>query len=94
MQDNKPKIELQSIKIKAKINLTADDWQLYGEVPGRNMAARRLNRAVEKKLAKGEIGSLTEVLSPFSTWGAADSEGYHTLYAILKNLGLNDDKFI
>jgi len=27
-----PKVQMMGIKIKAKINLTADDWQLYYEI--------------------------------------------------------------
>lgn len=83
------KIKLESIKIKAKLDLTASDWQLYSDVPGRDVAARRLNRAVERKLAKGEINSLAEVLYPYSKWGAADSEGYDTLCRILDQLGFD-----
>lgn len=88
-----PKVQLQGIKIKARLNLTADDWQLYS-IPGRETAARRLNRAMERKLAKGEIGSLLDILPPYSKWGACDSEGYHTIYAVLQRLGLDDDKFL
>lgn len=86
------KIKLESIKIKAKLDLTASDWQLYSDVPGRDVAARRLNRAVERKLAKGEINSLYEVLYPYSKWGAADSEGYNVLYQILQRMGLDPER--
>lgn len=85
------KITLQSIKIKAKLDLTADDWQLYN-LPGRDRAAKGLNRAVERKLAKGEINSLTKVLYPYSKWGAADTEGFHTLERILSQLGFDDER--
>lgn len=91
-QAEQPKVQLQGIKIKAKINLTADDWQLYS-IPGRNTAARRMNRAMERKLAKGELGSLLDILEPYSKWGACDSESYHTVYAVLRRLGLDDEKF-
>ena len=40
-------IEVLSMKVKIKLSLTADDWQLYN-IPGRNLAARRINRAIEK----------------------------------------------
>jgi hypothetical protein len=89
-----PKVQMMGIKIKAKINLTADDWQLYSAMSGRETAARRMNRAIEKKLAKGEICSLLEVLTPYAKWGSMDSESYHTVYEILRRLGLDDDKFI
>lgn len=92
MQDIKPKIELQSIKVKVRLSLTADDWQLYSNVSGRNLAARRLNRAVEKKLAKGEINSITDVLNDYSKWGASDSEGYSTIYQIMRKLGFLSDQ--
>ena len=85
------KLILESIKIKVKLSLTADDWQLYN-LPGRDRAAKGLNRAVERKLAKGEINSMGEVLYPFSKWGAADSEGYHTLYSILERLGFDPER--
>lgn len=87
-----PKVELLGVKVKARINLTADDWQFYS-IPGRNLAARRLNRALEKMLAKGEIGNLGNALSPFAHWGACDSEGYQTLSQVLRHLGIDDDKF-
>ena len=82
------KLIVESIKIKIKLGLTADDWQLYN-LPGRDRAAKGLNRAVERKLAKGEINSLAEVLYPYSKWGAADTEGYDTLCRILDQLGFD-----
>lgn len=88
------KIELQSVKVKAKISLTADDWQLYSNVPGRNLTAKRLNRAVERKLAKGEIDTVHEALYPFSKWGAADSEGFWALSKILRDLGFDPEKAV
>lgn len=87
------KLEVQSIKVKAKINLTADDWQLYN-LPGRDAAARRINRAIERKLAKGEINSLYEALAPCSKWGATDTEGFMAIAWILERMGFDDDKFI
>lgn len=92
-QAQQPKVQLQTIKIKAKINLTADDWQLYS-IPGRDTAARRINRAMERKLAKGELRSLTDILLPYAKWGACDSEGYHAIYEVLRRLGLDDEKFL
>ena len=85
------KLILESIKIKVKLGLTADDWQLYN-LPGRDRAAKGLNRAVERKLARGEINSLTQVLYPYSKWGAADTEGFHTLERILDQLGFDDER--
>ena len=85
------KLTIESIKIKVKLNLTADEWQLYS-IPGRDRAAKGLNRAVERKLAKGEISTLGEVLYPYSKWGAADSEGFHTLERILQQLGFDNER--
>lgn len=90
----KPKLELVSIKVKLKLNLTADDWQLYNNVSGRNLAARRLNRAIEKKLAAGDLGSLYEPLSLYRKWGAADTEGCIVVARILDQIGINGDRFI
>jgi len=36
-----PKVQMMGIKIKAKINLTADDWQLYIRDPAPAGAGRR-----------------------------------------------------
>lgn len=88
------KLIVESIKIKIKLGLTADDWQLYSDMAGRDRAAKGLNRAVERKLAKGEINSLAEVLYPYSKWGAADSEGYDTLYRILEQLGFDRERLL
>jgi len=33
-----PKVQMMGIKIKAKINLTADDWQLYSAMSVRDPA--------------------------------------------------------
>ena len=87
------KLIVESIKIKIKLGLTADDWQLYN-LPGRDRAAKGLNRAVERKLARGEINSLTEVLYPYSKWGAADTEGYDTLYRILEQIGFDRERLL
>jgi hypothetical protein len=84
-------IEVLSMKIKIKLSLTADDWQLYN-IPGRNLAARRINRAIEKKFAKGEIGSCYSVLDQYSEWGASDTEGLDTLYRIKDAVGFDSDK--
>lgn len=85
------KLTIESIKIKVKLGLTADDWQLYS-IPGRDRAAKGLNRAVERKLAKGEIHTLPEVLHPYEKWGATDSEGYDTLFRILDKLGFDGER--
>jgi len=86
-------IERISHAVTIKCNLTASDWQLYN-IPGRDLAAEQLNRAVEEKLAKGELSSITSVLTPFSEFGATDSEGYQVLGQILQHAGIDPFKYI
>lgn len=76
-------VELYSIKVECKLNLTADHWQLY-HIDGRDYVADQLNRAVEQRLAEGKLKDISSVLYPFSKWGAADTEGYATLEHILE----------
>jgi hypothetical protein len=87
------KVKPISISVIAEINLTADDWSLYGE-PGREEIAAKMNREVERLLAKGKISSLYEALSIGRKWGATDSEGYHALYSIVRALGFDDERVI
>jgi hypothetical protein len=86
-------IERISQAVTIKCNLSASDWQLYN-IPGRDLAAEQLNRAVEEKLAKGELSSITSVLEPFSEFGATDTEGYLVLEQVLKHAGIDPNKYI
>ncbi len=87
------KVKPISISVIAEINLTADDWSLYGE-PGREEIAAKMNREVERLLAEGKIGGLYKALSIGHKWGATDSEGYHALYSIVRALGFDDERVI
>ena len=87
------KVKPISISVIAEINLTADDWSLYDE-PGRDEAAAKMNREIERLLAEGKISKLGEALCIGYKWGATDSEGWHAIYTILRNLGFDDDRVI
>ena len=79
--------------IHASIELTADDWQFYSKVKGRERAAKHLNRKIEKCLKQGNLSELTSLLYEYSKFGAADSEGYDTLARILTNLGIDRERY-
>lgn len=85
------KVQVIKHSIKVKLNLTADDWQLYN-IAGRNVAARGLNSAVSKKLAAGDLTGWYSVLSKYRKWGASDTEGYMTVHKILDHCGVDIDK--
>jgi len=90
-------VELKKVKIECKINLTADHWQLYnleGRASERDKVAENLNRAVEAKLAAGELSNLPSVLYPFKEWGATDTEGYYTLQHILEMCNIDYEAYI
>jgi hypothetical protein len=87
----KEKIKPISISVRAEINLTADDWSLYDE-PGRDEAAAKMNREIERLLAEGKIGGLYKALSIGRKWGATDSEGYDVLAYVIESLGFDYDK--
>lgn len=86
-------VELISIKVQVKLNLSADHWQLY-HIEGRDEVALELNREIELYLADGKIDRLHEVLDRFSKFGASDSEGYRTVEHILELCGIDHYQFI
>ena len=66
-----------------RIRLTADDWQLYGHEGdvARDMAAFEMNAKIENMLnahpTRTEAAqALGTILNEYSSFGAADSEGY------------------
>lgn len=90
-------VELFSIKIECKLNLTADHWQLYnleGREAERDKVAVALNRSVEKRLAEGKLKDIASVLYLFREWGAADTEGYDTLAHILELCNIDADHYV
>lgn len=76
-----------------KLSLTADDWQLYSgdDYPCRDSVAVGLNRGIEDVLNTSDnfyskeekIKKCNALLATYSTYGAADSEGYAVLHTIL-----------
>ena len=90
-------VELKKVRVECKLNLTADHWQLYnlkGREAERELVAKKLNRAVEAKLADGDIAGVVSVLYPFSEWGATDTEGYATLQHILEMCNVDYEAYI
>jgi hypothetical protein len=87
------KVKPISISVRAEINLTADDWSLYGE-PGRDEIAAKMNREIERLLLEGKISRLGEALRIGYKWGAMDSEGWHAIAYIVESLGFEYDKVI
>lgn len=90
-------VELYSIKVECKLNLTADHWQLYnleGREDERELVAAQLNRAVESRLAAGNLEGLPDVLYQYREWGASDTEGYATLEHILELCNIDFRSYI
>ncbi len=76
-------VELKKVRVECKLNLTADHWQLYnleGRENERELVAEKLNRAVEAKLADGDIAGVVSVLYPFKEFGLS-----HLSHLSLKN---------
>lgn len=88
------KVEVISMKIEARLNLTADDWQLYHDMEGRDKAAEGLNRGIELLLAEGKPEAYETVLREYRKWGATDSEGYHTVARIYDEVGIGAWRYI
>jgi hypothetical protein len=70
-----------------RVALTADQWALY-YIEGRDAAARALNQWAEDALntctTKGEAAQLIALAQDrYSSFGAADSEGYEVMRALL-----------
>jgi hypothetical protein len=76
-----------------KLSLTADDWQLYSgdDCSCRDSVAVGLNRGIEDILNTSDnfysriekIKKCNALLGTYSTYGAADTEGYAVLDTIL-----------
>lgn len=88
------KVEVISMKIEVRLNLTADDWQLYSDLAGRDKAAEGLNRGIERLLAAGNPEAYETVLRQYGKWGAMDSEGYYVVEQIYDRVGLNGRQYI
>jgi hypothetical protein len=77
-----------------KLDLTADDWQLYSgeDYPYRDSVAVSLNRGIEDILDTSsnfysqaeKIKRCHALLNVYSAYGAADTEGYAVLGYILR----------
>lgn len=84
------KLEIVSRSLVVKINLTADDWQLYDR-QGVNAAAVKINRRLEEVLldATGDWYSRCyAVMQQASHYGATDTEPLAVLDQVLARLGL------
>jgi hypothetical protein len=79
------------------ISAGPDDWQLYSAEDlesdqERDFAAEDLNRGIEKIIAQSPTRSdipwqeIGKILSRYSRWGAADSEGYHMVNRIINKV--------
>jgi hypothetical protein len=84
------KVEILKRSLVVKINLTADDWQLYDR-QGVNAAAAKINRQLENVLldATGDwYGRCYDVMQKASHYGATDTEPLVVLDQVLARLGL------
>jgi hypothetical protein len=78
------------IKIRStvELNLSADDWSLYG-MKGREEIAKKLNRELEERINKATSRSEFEygnLLSQYSDYGASDSEGFQMVEHVLNKV--------
>lgn len=76
---------------KVKLSLTADQWQLYADMPGAKAAARDINLTVAKALNNGDIEGAYKALEDFRQFGATDTEPRNVLQYIIEKMGLDDD---
>lgn len=84
------KLEIVSRSLVVRINLTADDWQLYDR-QGVNAAAVKINRQLEAILldATGDwYDQCYAVMQRASRFGATDTEPLAVLDQLLARLGL------
>lgn len=76
------------IKSTLTLNLSADDWQLYG-LEGREEIAQKLNRELEERINKAASRSefsYGDLLSKYSDYGASDSEGFAMVEYLLSKV--------
>lgn len=78
-----------AISIRLKINLTAQDWQLFTSKAGADKAAYAMNVQLEPVIneAKNFSEALTKgagVLANFREFGSTDSEPYAVLEQLLE----------
>ena len=76
---------------KVKLSLTANQWQLYADMPGAKAAARKINSEVAKALNKKDIEGAYKALENFQKFGATDTEPRCVLQSIMRKMGLEDD---
>lgn len=74
-----------------KLELTADQWSLYRDMPGRDDAAGALNLGVSAAInsapsAPEAYRAAVVALSKQRKFGAADSEGIHMLEFIFEKV--------
>ena len=76
------------IRSTVTLNLSANDWQLYG-LPGREQAAQGLNRELASLINNGATRNeiyQSDLLSKYSDYGASDSEGFAMVEHILNKV--------
>jgi len=76
-----------TVKRSFKVALTAAQWALYS-IEGREEAAQELNKLAEEALnnsaTEGEAAQAIALAQDrYSSFGAADSEGYAVMYKLL-----------
>jgi hypothetical protein len=83
------KIQVLRRAVYCQLNLSADDWGLY-DLEGRDGVAKTINDMIQVCLETGNVRGCFRALSSYAEFGAADTEGYDTLYTIMHNVGLGD----
>lgn len=76
------------LRKNVQVNYDADDWDLYTETPGVDLAALSLNRCFEESVNKGLTRSEVESamgrkMTEFRHFGCSDSEPEYVLQSLL-----------
>lgn len=88
------KVKVNGVKVDATITLSADDWQFYSDMPGRDEAAATLNRTIERCLRDGNLHGIHVAMQCQSKFGATDTEGWAVLAGVLRQCGLDGDALV
>lgn len=78
--------EKKKIEFKVKLNLDADDWQLYSQMKGVKAVARKLNKEIAEALNNGDYSAAEEIMLKYSDYGAYDSPPLSVLRGIARRM--------
>ncbi len=80
------------IKVKeVKVNMSADQWELYTSMRGANIIAANLNRKFERCVRNGlsaeeTYNVMSKMMSKYGKFGASDSEPRYHLDCLIRKV--------